>query len=525
MKDTTTRVSLLKQSRASFLRQFGRDEDGSIIVMTLLLLIVMLVLGGMAVDFMRFESRRAMLQSVADRAVLAAAELDQTMDSSAVVVDFFDKAGYDGAIIGTPTVDNTGSSRSVAVNSEIDVNTFYLRLIGIDTLTAPARSSAVEGTGNVEVSLILDISGSMGNWVASQSTTKMELLRAAAKDFVDDLLLDEYDDRISINLVAYSQHVAIGDEIYKALRTTPDTITESGVEISSYVTVDEPLFDDDGTALPDHGTDVALDPGLGNTFTNPSRCVDFLPAEYSQLAFNTARVYEQVEYFQHYDDDWQNMNRPVCPDQGFEGIIPMSQDPDALKDAIDLYRPTTFTSIHLGMKWGVSLLDPSMRDLLGGIGSIDDVFRDSRPADYGDTNTVKYIVLMTDGENVRGRRVEDEHYDTYEWRATWSEYPMDYWRWNISSTSYGRDDLTDFPTTAALHDQWMQSMCDLADDYITIFTIAMGSTSHGEGEMLECASQPSFAFNTDLTSADGEPGIDEIFDKIAKQITALRLNL
>ncbi len=533
-KDTTTRVSLLKQSRAAFLRQFGRDEDGSIIVMTLLLLVVMLVLGGMAVDFMRFESRRAMLQSVADRAVLAAAELDQTLEPDEVVINFFDTQGYGGAIVGTPNVDPSNNSRSVSVEAEVDVDTFYLRLIGIDTLTAPARSAAVEGTGNVEVTLVLDISGSMGNWVSSENTTKMELLREAAMNFIDDLLLPEYEDRISINLVAYSQHVGIGDDIFHRLNTRPDTVFESGIDpISSFVTNDE--FAADPTL--DVGTVAVIDPLLGPYYTNPARCVDFLEEEYNTLTLDTSRVYKQVEYFEHYSSWDSGIDYPVCPEEDFEQIIFLSQDAAELKGAIEDYRPTTFTSIHLGLKWGVSLLDPSMRNLLGSVSTVDDAFRGSRPADYTDANTVKYLILMTDGENVRGQRIEEDHYwndddagdvyTAYEWQDIWSEYGLNYWLYYRDTDGHSSAGLTDYPTTAALHDTWMQQLCDLATAEYTVFTIAMGSTAHGEQEMEECVEgdPDSFAYTTDLTGADDESGIDDIFDAIARQITALRLNL
>jgi len=521
----------MKSATSTFARRFAKDEEGGIIVMTLVLLIVMLVVGGMAVDFMRFESRRAMLQSVADRSVLAAAELDQTLAPDEVVVDFFATQGFDGSIIGTPDVDPSGNSRSVSVNAEVDVNTFYLRLIGIDTLTAPARAAAVEGTGNVEVTLVLDISGSMGNWVSSESTTKMELLRAAAMDFVDDLLLPEYEDRISINLVAYSQHVGIGDDLFMNLHTEPDTVFESGIDpISSFTTADE--FESDPTL--DIGTTRVIDPTLGNYYTNPARCVDFLQEEYNTLEFDTSRVYKQVEYFEHYSSGDEGIDFPVCPEEDFEQIIVLSQDAEELKGAIEDYRPTTFTSIHLGLKWGVTLLDPSMRDFLDGISSIDEAFRGDRPADYTDANTVKYLVLMTDGENVRGRRIEDEHYwdgdanyTAYEWQEIWSEYGMTYWRDNIDTNGYSNGGLTDYPTTAELHDTWMQQLCDLAIAEYTVFTIAMGSTSHGEQEMEECVEgdPDSIAYTTSLSGADGESGIDDIFDAIARQITALRLNL
>lgn len=533
--------STTKSSATAFMRRFAQDEEGGIIIMTILLLMTMLVVGGMAVDFMRFESRRAMLQSVADRSVLAAAELDQTLPPDEVVIDFFETAGYGDTIIGTPTIDPGSNSRGVSVEAAIDVDTFYLRLVGIDTLTAPARASAVEGTGNIEVSLVLDISGSMGSWVSSESATRIDLLRDAAQDFVDDLLLPEYEDRVSINLIAYSQNVGIGDELYKQLRTTPDTVVADGTTVSSFSTLDE--FEDDPAV--DIGAEVA--PPTEDHFVNPARCIDFEPEEFNTLTFNTDRVYQQVEYFEHYSSGDSGIDLPVCPEEDFEQIILLSQDAQELKDAIELYRPTTFTSIHLGLKWGVSLLDPSMRETLGRISSIDDAFEGERPADYDDANTIKYLILMTDGNNVRGMRInraqywdgnddvyddDDGEFTAYEWQTIWDEYPMYYWLNNIDTNGYSATDATtgvaNYPTTATLHDTWMQQLCTLAkdpDNRTTVYTIAMGANAHGTEEMRKCATSDTYAYSTNLSGSEDQPGIDEIFDAIAQQITALRLNL
>ena len=138
MRNTVPNSVARPTLRARYLRTFIRDEDGSIILLTLLLLIVMLVIGGMAVDFMRYESRRATLQSVADRAVLAAANLNQDLDAEEVVRDYFNKAGYGEQIIGRPRVFEDNGTRSVAVDASLDINTFYLRLIGLDTLSVQA---------------------------------------------------------------------------------------------------------------------------------------------------------------------------------------------------------------------------------------------------------------------------------------------------------------------------------------------------------------------------------------------------
>lgn len=482
-----------RKARARVLRQFCRDEEGGILIMALLLIIIMLVMGGMAVDFMRFESRRALLQSVSDRAVLAAAELDQTLDPADVVEDYFQKAGFGDTIIGNPIIDDRNGSRSVEVRSELELNTFYLRLIGIDTLEAPAASAAIEGTGNIEVSLVLDISGSMDNSVGGTGQRKYQLLRTAASNFVDSLLKPEYENQVSMSLVAYSANVSIGEDLFAALNTTGPIYREGN-----------------------------------KTHVNPARCIDFQDSEFSTTTFNTDRVYDQVEYFDYYTGyNYYNpaVTEPSCPKESYEGIIPLTQDANRLKNAIGQYSPRTYTAIHLGVKWGVSLLDPSMRDLLATVPSVDPIFRGERPFDYATAgaavSTVKYLVLMTDGENVAGRRLRPE-YRSVDWSNTWAQYNFRYWARNVNNNSQS-DNVNNYTRngySAGQADSWMQSMCDAAKaKNITVFTIAMGATGHGEDEMRKCATSPAYYF------ADEGGALNDIFANIAKQITDLRLSL
>ncbi|MCK0097647.1 pilus assembly protein [Yoonia sp. F2084L] len=534
------------KSRRAVLRKFCRDEEGGIIIMTIVLLIAMLVIAGMAVDFMRFESRRALLQSVSDRAVLSAASLDQTLDGKQVIVDYFDKAGFPEAIVGTPVVDKepgTGNSE-VSVNSQIDVKTFYLHLVGIDTLSAPASSRAVQGVGNVEISLVLDISGSMRHkvWVDEAVVdgngepvidengdvvttrvrrTKIELLQKAASDFVEDMLVAEYRNQISINLIPYSQQVALSDDLYKALRTTPDSISESGLIGSSFGSIT------DGYATLPDDPDAPIDISWANNElvnVNPSRCIDFEEADFVDVEFDLSKRYNQVERFDHYSGSGTStVTRPVCPDQEFETILLASQDVNELKRRIGLFRPTTFTSIHLGVKWGISLLDPDLRPVLAGIDSIDDAFRGSRPSEYSG-DTVKYLIVMTDGQNQADQRVAADAYDSYEERERWKDYPLDYWVAENLPTNDEPENYTRLWGSNTQFNTWMETLCDAAKPKMSIYTIAMGA-GDGADQIAKCASQPSYAFATNFNSAAGEPGIDEIFQTIAQRIKALRLNL
>lgn len=206
--------------RIKCLRAFGQDENGSVIIMTILLLVTMLILGGMAVDFMRYEARRATLQSVSDRAVLAAASLNQTLDSRDVVEDYFTKAGFADALVGTPVVVDNGNSRTVTVRSALDVNTFYLRLAGMDRLTAPARSSATEGVGKVEISLVLDISGSM------RFSNRFANMQAAAIAFAEEVLDPANGGTVSLTIIPYAGATNPGPEMFAFMGGVryPDTL-------------------------------------------------------------------------------------------------------------------------------------------------------------------------------------------------------------------------------------------------------------------------------------------------------------
>jgi Flp pilus assembly protein TadG len=80
-------------AKKDIIDRFGRDEHGSILILSLFLLVLMLMIAGMSVDQMRAETQSARLQSTLDRAVLAGASLEQTLDSEDVVRDYFAKAG------------------------------------------------------------------------------------------------------------------------------------------------------------------------------------------------------------------------------------------------------------------------------------------------------------------------------------------------------------------------------------------------------------------------------------------------
>jgi hypothetical protein len=364
-------------------------------------------------------------------------------------------------------------------------------------------SSAIEGTSDIEISLVLDTPVSMGTVDAGQTQRRMGFLQTAASDFVTTLLNPEYEDQISISLVSYSEHVNLGNDIYDAIRcANPRTV----------------------------------DLVTGAQFNNPSRCVDIPDAEFDNTNWNNATItYNQVEHY----DPWGNSNiaapiRTICPTTASSAIIPLSQNAATLNLAINALEPYTNTSIHSGVKWGITLLDPTFRPILATINSIDPAFRGVRPTNYpapeDALDTIKYVVLMTDGDNVAGYRLTDSGYNSVEKRTYWANSNYRYWNRNRAASPFPDNNFRTTGRSAAQKDTLMQLICTAARNRGTIiYAISMRETelddqgdpivTTGAQQMQGCASSIENHF-FETNAAD----VSDVFETIANQITDLRLS-
>lgn len=477
---------------------FRDDESGSVIVFTLFLLILMLAVGGMAVDFMRFESERAMLQSTADRAVLAAADLDQDADQKDVVIDYFEKAGFGGMIVGEPDVEDEGSYRSVGVVAQMEMNTIFLRMLRIPKLVATAASTAVEGVADIEVSLVVDLSGSMAEPASGSSDTKIIALHKAAVKFAENMLQPDYAGRISLSLVPYSEHVNAGPGIFNALKV--------------------------------------------NKVHDFSYCIDFDDSDFNDPGLNLSKTFTQMQHYQWNSGTYMNssndLTEPVCPRFSYEQITPLTQNLSALTTQINKLQPRAGTATYMGLKWGLALLDPGMQpvvDTLIANGKVDSQFS-GRPAAYtvkgGTVETQKVIVLMTDGNNSGSQRLNAWAYDTPSERAHWANNNLFYFKYREmggvdprAMFTYDRyvNDLGNLNTAkiggVTNGDYLMQSLCQKAKDKnIIIYAVAVEAGDHGADEMRLCASSAAHFFNVE----GGQ--LETVFSAIARQITELRLS-
>lgn len=343
--------------------KFAKAEEGTTMVLGLFVFVVMMAAGGMAVDFMKAERERAKIQYTLDRAILAGAALAQPLDPESVVEDYFEKSGLTGYTLKVtlPEESNSVASRRVVAHASKEVGNYFVNMVGVDDITVRANGAAQERVQNVEISLVLDVSGSMA------SSNKMENMQEAAIEFVNTVLSRQSADRVSINIVPYNMQVNAGQTLLDAMSVTNE---------HSY-----------------------------------SHCVDFTAEQFNGTGYDSNTTYQRTG---HFDPFYTSMNHPattsddndsrlfMCPTEEWSEIRVLSQSISELETMINNLQPGGNTSIDIGVRWGAMLLDPSIDSVLSGLAGsdagVDPVFA-GRPAAYNDLETIKIMVVMTDGIN------------------------------------------------------------------------------------------------------------------------------
>ncbi|MFY0660670.1 MAG: Tad domain-containing protein [Shimia sp.] len=370
---------------------------------SVILVIMMITIGGIGADIMLAEMRRTQLQHTLDRAILAAADLDQTRAADVVVADYFEKAGV-AHTLNEVTVSQSLNHRSVSATAEIESNLVYStvsrdmktlmpekpagevyssaeiqelkeKLPERTSLTIGASGTAEERIGNIEISLVLDVSGSMNN------NSRLSNLKVAAKEFVQTMDDTTEDDTMSISIVPYAAQVSTPDELMNALTTNGE---------------------------------------------NPrANCLNFHSADYSEAFIDPYREYDQTlhatwsssSYDRRPSNGYVDVNAYTdCRAETSRELTLIQNDTDTLKDYIDDMFGSGNTSIDTGMKWGTALLDPAFQPVVssmidstsGNTGTISNVF-EGRPYEYGTNESLKIVVLMSDGQNTRQHFVTDNY--------------------------------------------------------------------------------------------------------------------
>lgn len=331
------------------LRDFRDDESGVLIGFGVFLILMILAVGGIGVDLMRFEFTRTSLQATLDRAVLAAADLDQTLDPEYVVQDYFSKSDM-GGYLKSVTVDQGLNYKEVSALATIEMDTQFIHMLGIAALDATAAGAAAESVDGVEISLVLDMSGSMN------SNSRLDNLKIAAKDFVTTMLNSSPPGELAISIVPYATQVNAGATLAQHYNLTNEH--------------------------------------------NFSHCIDFPSSAFNQTTISTTTTMQRTGPFDPWYQRANGIQLPVCPERPSSDIIAFSMNETDLHTYIDNFAGGGNTSTDIGVKWGTALLDPDTQPVVNQMiadGDVDAAFA-GLPKAYNDTS-LKVMVVMSDGQN------------------------------------------------------------------------------------------------------------------------------
>lgn len=470
---------------------FAKDDKGSLPIMVAVLMLPIIVATGGAIDLVAHERMRAKLQDSLDRGVLAAASLSQTQPAKETVTSFVRSAN--AATKFDLSIDETRAtnSRVVSATLQAEKTTTFLRLVGIDTMSVAVRSTAEEKRTNVEISLLLDVSGSMrwnssGTFPGHSAKKRIDYLKPAAKGFLDTVLSDDAREYTSVSLVPYAGQVNVGPAIFdRLLRGTRRHSKSSCFEFTAAeLTIGMPSFTTRGQTPHfthwNHHSRMTADEQRS---TEPWWCPDdpHGPVPAGEIDFV----------------------RNETTDTDVTAVSLMSNDREFLKSRIDNYKLYDGTGTPIALKWGLLFLDPAFRPTIASASSslaaeigLNASFKD-RPAAFSDTGTSKFLVLMTDGainEQVR---------------------PKDTSR-SVHYSSNSADNETIINT--ATMESRAQTLCSQAKERgVTVFTIGFDVNDSVATQMTKCASSASHFYRvTSLNVADA-------FNSIATAIQQIKL--
>lgn len=443
------------------LRRFLKDKAANIAVVSAIAIVPTIALIGGGADIVRVTSIRSELRAAVESSVLAAASLNAQTDIEAVVNNYLDVnlADYPefrkGLVLDVDYV-NEPLSRVVSVTASGKISTNFLGLVSIDELPVTASAEAREGKTSLEVSMVLDVSGSM-------SGTRLSEMKTGAVEFVDLILTDANKAYTAVSVVPFSNNVNIGQALFD----------------SHAVPMASAVVDPDETTYR-VGSSI---PGSDFRFTVGTTCLEYEDSHYSDALLPSEALTEGPPTVS---------GDIFCPTT--EAVF-NSNDKTTINTAINSLSADGWTGMGIGTLWGTIALSPHWRGLLGG----DHV---DQPADYGATNVLKVMIIMTDGATTSLYRPYNPNRYTGSYQT-------------IQSAGSISDDPTAFTSTAHV-----KRLCDqAAANGVVVFTIGYETPTTGAAADLlaYCASDPSRNLRASTVN------ITNTFESIASSVNALRI--
>ncbi len=328
------------QTLTEKLAAFKREKRGNIAIIFGFAAVPLMLGAGIAVDYARGVTAKNVMQSAADAAALSAASMTDASqaDRIAMAQSVFDAnfKTFKGVNAGNLNVTFPGDG--VRVTYDASVDTVLMKLAGIQNIPLHTETEvSLPSARKAEIALVLDYSGSMDRYLNGEK--KYITMKNAAKRLVSEIADSPAASDIKIGLVPFSHHVYTtlpGEYVIGGTKGTSWTGCTYDRKAPHNVTDTTPISSNDNTKWGNIKSKWKFDQYGCNGYVNNS-------------------LYVQ----------------------------PLTTNTDSIQQQLDDMTPYEWTNVALGMSYGWHLLSPNAPFDQG--------------ADYNDGETLKAIVLLTDG--------------------------------------------------------------------------------------------------------------------------------
>ncbi len=493
-------------------RRFRHGDRGAVLLIFTIFVVPLLLVVAVATDFAQMLVVKRQLTGGVDSAALTVAALPSLSDAEAETkAEAYIRAHYPEKI-GTLTGHTVKRADGVMdVTATAEVPTTFLRVAGYDKLTVTVSSQAIRQENKLEVVMVLDNSWSMNS--------SMHALKTAANSLVDTLMgADASSESVRIGLVPFMGAVNVGavrgawwlDEGHPTPLNNENVSLAEGVSLFTLfdaVEASNPGITWRGCVRarfePHDVTDTPPDPAYVdiNTLFTPFFAPDEPHGAVNDYIHGADVQKDPGKYTGGKVTGNGNKNGPnaMCPPAA---IQPLTNVKATITDAIAAMEPVGQTVIPQGLVWGWRVISPG------------EPFTQGVP--YAQTDTVKAIVIMTDGDNqvcekqCTPRQIElNESY--------------------FSAYGYTKQDVRHLGTDSlvALNAK-LQTVCENVKavkrpdgrDAIAVYSIVFGTPSTTtQNLMRDCASDVSKYYTADTASE-----LVAVFENIAAGLNRLRVS-
>jgi len=192
---------------------YRTDTGGNVAMMFAVSLFVLIGLLAVAVDLSKGFAAKQRLQNTTDAVALLAAK-DKTLDTAAKL-EAAAQALYDATYPGQRGVrieiqDIKRDGDQVTVVSKNNIDTYFSGVFKTSDLDVGVTSSAVYTKKSLDVALVLDTTGSMGQAInQGGGPSKLTGLKSAANGLID--MVDNMDnDDVRLSIVPFAQYTNVG---------------------------------------------------------------------------------------------------------------------------------------------------------------------------------------------------------------------------------------------------------------------------------------------------------------------------